>query len=179
MGFKRDGSAVLSFTPEFRAKTETLSRPVPRDFTIPALSSLTDDKDELLLCPVRALKLYLKITRFQGRSNKLFVSPWDFTCPLSKNGITHFLKQVISDAYADIPPELIRITKINPHEIMAETTSLRFKYNMDQVALLKSAYWRSNSVFCSRYLRDSASTYLDGLALGPLIVAQGVIQHID
>ena len=179
VGFSRDGSALLAFAPEFIAKTESLSRPVARDFRIEALSSLTDDRSELLLCPVRAIKKYLKLTRSPGRASRLFVSPRDFSKPLSKNAISHFLKNVILSAYECIPPQVKTLTRVNAHEIRAVATSLRFKYNLGQVSLIKRAYWRSNTVFCSRYLRDISHSYMDVSALGPLIVAQGVVQPIN
>ena len=113
-----------------------------------------------------------------GAIFNLFVSPRDFTRSMSKNAITHFFEA--GDLRCLLgPPALIQLTKVNPHEIRAVSTSSRFKYNMDQVALLKCAYWRSNSVFCSRYLRVPASTSLDVSASGPLIVAQGVVRHLD
>ena len=55
---------------------------------------------------------------------------------------------------------LILITKVNAHAIRAVATSLRFKYNMDQIEIIKSAYWRSNSIHCSRYLLDPTHSYL-------------------
>ena len=146
VGFKKDGSAILHFSHEFIAKTQSRTRPVAREFIIPALSSITSDKDELLLCPVRALKLYLKVTRFENRASRLFVSPRDFTRPLSKNAISFFLRSVIKDAYANIPEAWVKISRINAHEIRAVATSLRFKYNMDHVDFIKSGYWHSNSI---------------------------------
>ena len=109
----------------------------------------------------------------------MFVSPRNFKKNLSKNAIAFFLKSTIQFAYQDIPPNLVKLTKINAHEIRAVATSLRFKYNLGQVALLKRAYWRSNSIFCSRYLRDISHSYLDVSSLGPLIVAQGVVKPVD
>ena len=107
------------------------------------------------------------------------MSPRDFTKPLSKNAISFFLRKVISDAYSNIPEEWVKISCVNAHEIRAVATSLRFKYNIEQVDLIKSAYWHSNTIFCSRYLCDPTHSYLDVSGLGPLIVAQGVVKHID
>ena len=179
VGFGKDGSALVAFSPEFLAKTESLTRPVARDCRFEALSSLTADRDELLLCPVRALKKYLKMTDRPGRADRLFVSPRDFSKPLSKNAISYFLRGVIKAAYENIPPQVMKLSRVNAHEIRAVATSLRFKYNLGQVALIKSAYWRSNSIFCSRYLRDISHSYMDVSALGPLIVAQGVVQPFN
>ena len=91
VGFNKEGSALLSFCHDFVAKTQLKDKSVLRDFTIPALSSITNDRDELLLCPVRALKLYLKVTRFETRANRLFVLPRDFSKPLSKNATVYLI----------------------------------------------------------------------------------------
>ena len=179
VGFSRDGSALLAFTPEFIAKTEYPDRPVHRSFRIESLSSLTLEREELLLCPVRALKAYLKLTKAAGRAKTLFVSPRNFSQPLSKNGISFFLRETIKHAYKEVSPHLQLLTRVNAHEIRAVSTSLRFKYNLGQVVLIKRAYWRSNTVFCYRYLRDISSVFLDVSALGPLVVAQGVVRPLD
>ena len=176
VGFLRDGSVVLSFSSTFLAKTESVSHPVNRDFKIPPLSSITDDRDELLLCPVRAIKYYLKLSACQGRAKSLFVSPRDPTRALSKNACSSFLRGVIRGAYKDVSDRSISLSRVNAHELRGVATSIRYRYNVSHIHLIKSAYWRSNSVFCSCYLRDVAHKYTDISALGPLVVAQGVVQ---
>ena len=58
------GSDVfLSYLPEFRAKTESAVNPLPRSFCVRSLNSFVGDlPDEILLCPVRALRAYLART---------------------------------------------------------------------------------------------------------------------
>ena len=173
------GYAVLLYLPEFLAKAESAASQVEREFNIKSLNSLTDDYSELLLCPVRAVKKYLSMTKSKNRSNKLFVSPTDFSKPLSKNAISSFLREVIRNAFQNIPDESRKLTRVHAHEIHAVATSFRFKYNLGQVAMIKRAYWRSNTVFCSRYLRDISHSFLDVSGLGPLFVAKGVVRPID
>ena len=177
--FSRDGSALLAFKPEFLAQTEFPDRPVAREFRIESLASLTDDRYKRLLCPVRAVKYYLKLTKMVGRAKTLFVSPRDFTRPLTRSGVAYFLRETIQNAYGDVPLHLQALTRVNAHEIRAVSTSLRFKYNMKQVEIIRRAYWRSRTIYCSRYIRDISSKYLDVSALGPLSVAQGVVWPID
>ena len=86
---------------------------------------------------------------------------------------------MIMKAYQDIPPELRTLTRVNAHEVRAVATSMRFKYNLSQANIIRRAYWRSNTVFCSRYLRDISHAFLDVSGLGPLIVAQGVVHPAD
>ena len=80
----------LSYLPEFRAKTESESNPLPYSVVVRSLKEFVGDlKDELLLCPVRALKTYRKRTeRIVSHPRTLFVSPRCSFQPLSKNAVS-------------------------------------------------------------------------------------------
>ena len=55
--------AVLLYVPEFLAKTESALRPLPRFFLVKSLTDFAAGLDEdLLLCPVRCLRIYLQHT---------------------------------------------------------------------------------------------------------------------
>ena len=59
------GDVYLSFLPEFRDKPESKARPLPRSFRVRSLSDFVGSlPDERLLCPVRALRVYLDRTLF-------------------------------------------------------------------------------------------------------------------
>ena len=71
------GDACLSYIPQFVAKSESLTRSIPRSFLVKSLADFTAGLDtDLLLCPVRALRMYLLRARSlsPGR-HRLFVSP--------------------------------------------------------------------------------------------------------
>ena len=93
--------AYLSYLLEFRAKTESAVNPLPRSFCVRSLKDFVGDlPDELLLCPVRALRSYLaRTSSLSPRPRTLFVSPRSF----SKNALRFFLRDVISRA----PPLLL------------------------------------------------------------------------
>ncbi|XP_064088194.1 S1 RNA-binding domain-containing protein 1-like [Macrobrachium nipponense] len=59
VGFEGD-SAICSFQTLFLAKNENPSKPWPRSFEVKGLSNLVGEDIEKSLCPVRALKFYLK-----------------------------------------------------------------------------------------------------------------------
>ena len=62
-GRKSGHDLVLSYLPEFVAKTESPSNPIPRTFILKPLVDFAHNlENELLLCPVRALKIYLERT---------------------------------------------------------------------------------------------------------------------
>ena len=51
----------LSYLPEFVAETESEANPIPRSFKVTSLKDFVGDMpEELSLCPVRALRFYLK-----------------------------------------------------------------------------------------------------------------------
>ena len=87
----------LSYLPEFRAKSESASNPLPRSFCVRSLRDFVGNlPDELLLCPVRALRIYLHRTSSLSPSPRsLFVNPRTPTPPLSKDALSFFLRSVI------------------------------------------------------------------------------------
>ena len=88
----------LSYLPEFWAKTESEANPLLRSFAVRSLKDFMGDvEEELLLCTVRALRVYLQRTkRLVPHPRTLFVSPRSSFHPLSKNAISFFLREVIS-----------------------------------------------------------------------------------
>ena len=83
----------LSYVPEFVAKMESFSNPLPRSFLVKSLSDFAAGLEEdLLLCSVRALQIYLQHTdSFSSRPLRLFVSPRRPSHSLSKNAVSFFL----------------------------------------------------------------------------------------
>ena len=96
--------ACLSYVPEFVAKTESLSNPIRRSFLVRSLSDFSAGLDEeLLLCPVCALRIYLdRMALFSPLPRRLFVSPCRPSRALSKNAVS-FLREVIHEAEAGRP----------------------------------------------------------------------------
>ena len=97
--------ACLSYVPEFVAKSESLSRSIPRYFLVKSLSDFAAGlDDDLLLCPVRAFHIYLDRTLSLAPSRRrLFVSPSCPTLAMSKNAVAFSLLEVIHRAVASRP----------------------------------------------------------------------------
>ena len=72
-----DGDACLSYLPQFVAKSESLTRSFPLSFLVKSLTDFAAGLDiDLLLCPVRALRLYLLRARsLSPCRHRFFVSP--------------------------------------------------------------------------------------------------------
>ena len=157
------GDACLSYVPQFVAKSESLTRSIPRSFLVKSLSDFAADlDDDLLLCPVWALRIYLDRTAaLAPNRHHLFVSP---RCPsrsISKNAVSFFLRDVISSAGTSRP----EVGRLRAHDVRGVSTSITFHRNWSVSAVLDSATWSSSSVFTSFYLRDIQHEHEDRVAL--------------
>ena len=161
--------ACVSYVPEFVAKTESLSNPIPRSFLVKSLSDFAAGlHEELLLCPVRALRIYLDRTAsFSPLPRRLFLSPRRPTRVLSKNAVSFFLREVIHEAEAGRP----EVGPVRAHSNRGVSTSAAFHRNWSVASVLESTMWRSNSVFVSFYLCGLQHEF-DGIrSLGPFVAA--------
>ena len=163
------GDACLSYIPQFVAKSESLTRSIPRSFLVKSLADFAAGLDiDLLLCPVRALRLYLLRARsLSPCHHPLFVSPRRHSRAMSKNGVSFFLREVISAAEAARP----HVGSLRAHEVRSVSMSVAFHRNWSVSSVLESATWASSSVFSSFYLRDIQHEYDGLLSLGPFVAA--------
>ena len=142
------GDACLSYVPQFVAKSESLTRSIPRSFLVKSLSDFAAGLDGV---PVWALRIYLdRISSLSPLCHCLFVSPRRPTRPLSKNAVLFFLRDVISSAGTSRP----EVGRLRAHDIRGVSTSVAFHRNWSVSAVLESATWSSSSVFSSFYLHD-------------------------
>ena len=138
-----------------------------------------DLPDELLLCPVRALRLYHARTAcISPRPRSLFVS----LRSLSKNALSFFLRDVISRAYSSSSfsapssaagPSSSSSAPSSPraHSVRGVAASWAFARNASLSSVLAAASWSSSSVFTSFYLSDVQFSSSHGFSLGPLVAA--------
>ena len=163
------GDACLSYIPQFVAKSKSLTRSIPRSFLVKSLSDFVADLDaDLLLCPVRALRIYLdRAASLAPLRHRLFVSPRRPSRSLLKNAVSFFLCDVISSAGASRP----EMGSIRAHDVRSVSTSVAFHRNWSVSAVLDSATWSSSSVFSSFYPRNIQHEYDGLLSLGPFVAA--------
>ena len=119
--------ACLSYVPEFVAKAESISNPLPRSL-VTSLSDFAAGLDnELLLCPVRALHIYLdRTSSFSPLPRRLFLSPRRPPHSLSKNAISFFLQEVIHGAGAARP----EVGSVRAHSVRGVSTSVAFQQEL-------------------------------------------------
>ena len=163
------GDACVSYIPQFVAKSESLTRSIPSSFLVKSLSDFAAGlDDDLLLCPVCALRIYLdKTASLAPLCHCSFSSPHCPSCSLSKNTVSFFLRDVITVAGASRP----EVGRVRAHDVRSVSTSVVFHRNWSVAAVLDSATWSSSSVFSSFYLRDIQHEYDGLLSLGPFVAA--------
>ena len=133
------GDACLSYIPQFVAKSESLTRSIPRSFLVTSLADFAAGLDvDLLLCPVRALRLYLLRARsLSPCRHRLFVSPRRHSRAMSKNAVSFFLREVIPAAEAARP----HVGSLQAPEVRSVSTSVAFRRNWSVSSVLESATW--------------------------------------
>ena len=165
------------YLPEFRAKTESAVNPLPRFFCVRSLEDFVGDlPDELLLCPVHALRLYLSLTAsISPRPRSLFVSPHSPSHSLSKNALSFFLRDAISSAYSSSSSAHPSASSLWAHSVRGVAASWAFGRNTSLSSILAAVSWSSASVFTSFYLSDVQFSSFHGFSLGPLVAAGSVV----
>ena len=173
---KQGQDLLLSYLPEFIAKTETGSNPIPREFRLCSLSAITGrDDEERLLCPVRALKWYRHLTSSATRPRHLFLSVRDQTRPMSKAALSFFLRETIRTAHNSFPDSLCTPLKVRAHDLRGIATSMLLWKNSPIASILDAACWKTRSVFANHYLRDIQRQEGDVFALGPVVAAGEIV----
>ena len=178
----------LSYLPEFQAKAESEARPLPRSCCVRSLLDFVGDlPEELLLCPVRALRCYLSHTAsLPSRPCSLFVSPCSPSRSISKNAFSFFLRSVIAEAYSSSDLSLPShpsssvsssrpLSSVLAHGVWGIAASWAFHRNASLSSVLEASTWSSASVFTSFYLTDIQLSSSQGFGLGPVVAAGAVV----
>ena len=177
---ERDGSFVLSFLPEFRAKNQGALERSPK-IRIPPLSSiLAPDDEDRFLCPVRALARYLKVVSSTRHPScrKLFVSlnP-EYNKDISVSTIARWIMETVRLAYnsvgSSLPPS-------RAHELRAWSASVALHQSVPLRDILEAAFWKSESTFSNFYLRDASAAHQDGShSISSVVVAQRALTRLQ
>ena len=90
----RGDDLVLHYDPFFMAKTESVSKPLPRSVIVQSLVDFVGDLPERVLCRVHAISCLSGAARsVEFTPSSLFVSPSDPKRTTSKNDMSFFLRQ--------------------------------------------------------------------------------------
>ena len=171
------GEVSFSFVPGFVAKTLDLSSLAPQfeGFIVPALPNARNNRNGILLCPVRTVRHFLDRTAaHRPRCEWLFVTAGRSKNEISKTTVSSWLRKMISHAY-----ELSGMEQPVPAPRACGTRciapALLFKKNFAVNQVLKAGTWRRHTTFTRHYLRDLAHWSLDTFHLGPVVAAQALV----
>jgi len=180
-GLKVDKSAfILRVDLAFLSKTDRLKHVSSSTFELPALPS--PEKEERMLCPVRALSIYLDRTeefRKHSGAKKLLVSCFPkHVGDISAQTVSRHIRDAVPLAYmaASKDLELRHLHNVKAHDLRALSASLALKRSVALEDILAAANWKTQSTFSSHYLRDLSYLSADLYRLGPLVAAGKVVQ---
>ena len=171
------GEVSFVFVPGFVAKTQDPSSQDPRfdSFTIPALPKARDNPNERLLCPVRAVKLYLRRTApHRPACERLFLTTGPNPKEIAKNTISFWLRKTIARAY-ELAGRSLPVPAPRARETRGIAPSLLYRKNFALPQVLSAGTWRRHTTFTRHYLRDLAHKSLDTYHLGPVVAAQALV----
>ena len=171
------GEVSFAFVTGFVAKTQDPSSLAPRfeGFTVPALTNARKNRNGRLLCPVRAVKVYLDRTApHRPRCERLFVTAGRSKKEISKTTVSFWLRKTISRAY-ELSGTALPVPAPRARETSGIAPSILFRKNFAVDQVLKAGTWRRHTTFTRHYLRDIAHKSLDTFHLGPVVAAQSVV----
>ena len=171
------GEVSFAFVTGFVAKTQDPSSLAPRfeGFTVPALTNARKNRNGRLLCPVRAVKVYLDRTApHRPRCERLFVTAGRSKKEISKTTVSFWLRKTISRAY-ELSGTALPVPAPRARETRGIAPSILFRKNFAVDQVLKAGTWRRHTTFTHHYLRDIAHKSLDTFHLGPVVAAQSVV----
>ena len=100
------------------------------------------------LCPVRALKCYLKKTKPIRQTNALFIESNEFTA-VATSTIGKWIKNTMEEAGVDI-------SIYGPHSVRSASVSKAYGAGASVAHILRKAGWKSKTTFIKHYLKNVA-----------------------
>ena len=133
------------------------------------------DRLERSLCPVRALRWYLDLTK-STKSTRLFVPlPRSKKSDISRQTISFWLVSTIRAAYRLSNEDECTLRSVTAHEVRALSASWALFSGIPLPEVMDAAYWRSSDTFVNFYMRDMVAQQECMRSLGPVIAAQRVV----
>ena len=165
---------VVSLLPEpgFLAKNQ-LPTQAPEWITVLGIATLNPTEPEWMLCPVRQLKLYIRdLERIRGGRQRMFIH-WNHSITdIMRSHISRWIVETVKEAYTQADHQYDRVTA---HEVRALSASWAYNCQVALPDILSAAFWRSSGVFQNSYLPDMACIAEGMSTLGPVVVAQQVV----
>ena len=121
-----DGSVSLMVQPGFLAKHQHPSI-FPDPIVIPNLARISNrEHPDRLLCPIRALKFYLKMIKSYCQNRTRLFLPMKGKQDISKSSVSRWISYTIKLAYRKLTRKDFPFLKIKAHEVRALSSSWAF-----------------------------------------------------
>ena len=149
-----DGSVSLMLKTGFLAKNQ-LPSVKPDPIVVPSLARIRKREHlDRLLCPVRSLEFYLKMSSSYRQNRTRLFLPIKGNQDISKDTISRWISYTIKLAYRKLTKRDISFLKIKAHEVRALSSSWAFFDKVPLNDILQAAVWNRSSTFARFYLRD-------------------------
>jgi hypothetical protein len=169
--------AILRPFPGFLAKTQ-LPEQIALSFQVPSLAHLVPGEPERFLCPVRALKRFVKRTSdpafLKGRE-ALLVHHDEKIQKTKASHISKWIVDAITIAYQHAPDKDLPELGVKAHETRAVAHSLAYYNHATLTDVLAGARWKQASTFAGHYLRNMSECEEGEHRLLPVVAAGRVI----
>ena len=154
-----DGSVSLIVQTGFLAKN-WLPSICPFPIIIPYLARICKrEHSDRLLCPIRALKFYLKMTSYYRQNRTRLFLPIKGKQDMSKSSVSRWISYTIKLAYRKLTRRDISFLKIKGHEVRALSSSWAIYDKILLNEILKAAVWNQSSTFAKFCLRICLSKW--------------------
>ena len=125
----------------------------PPNISFPPLSEIDNN---LELCPVEALNIYLKRPNAVDKNPSLFTNPATHK-NLQTSSISLWLCRIIEEFCPNSLPKA--------HDVRKQAASLAWVKGVPPEQIVSSAFWSSSNVFIENYLNSQISTSTPCVAL--------------
>ena len=170
-----DGSVSLIVQTGFLVKNQ-LPSVSPDPIVIPNLAQTCKrEQSDRLLCPIRALKFYLKMTSSYRQNRTRLFLPIKGNQDISKASVSRWVSYTIKLSCRKLTNRDISFLKIKAHESRALSSSWAFFDKVPLNEILKAAVWNQSSTFAKFYLRNMSQQAANLQKLSPIVVAQKVV----
>ena len=172
---------VVSVAPEmqFIPKTALVNKGIKvcQEIEIKSLGNVLgrEMQDDYLLCPVRALKHYLKRTdkvRKEGQKKLFITFKKGHEEDIVKSTLAGWIKKTILLAYEVGSSEVQQVHRVKAHEVRGMAASWAYFQQVPMENILKAGTWKNHNTFTSYYLKDLTRIRGQMLTLGSLVVSQ-------
>ena len=166
---------VMSFLT--KNQRENSSPDAAKKIFIPSLKEVLGpdlwDSEDKVLCPVRAIRHYLKRTTSLRKDRKLLFISYQLnrSTDIHAPTISSWIKQIIWAAYGG------KFKGVKAHQTRSAGASWAYATGASLSQVMEACYWKSSSTFTSHYLKEYWTSEVDSnmYHLGPFVAAGSIV----